>query len=158
MEHLALARIDDRLIHGQVMTAWAKVTQAKRIIIVDDKVASDDFMAEVIKMAAPNGMRVDVYSQEEAVKVLTGPKLTEETILLAKVPGTYKFLLDHGVDIKSINVGGMGMNANRKTFYKNIAVTDEERAILKEFVNRGIKVFIQVIPSGKVIDAKTVLK
>lgn len=158
MEHLALARIDDRLIHGQVMTAWAKVTLAKRIIIVDNKVAADDFMAEVIKMAAPSGMRVDVYSEDQAVKALTSSKLTEETILLAKVPNTYKALIDRGVDIKSVNVGGMGMNANRKTLYKNIAVTEEERAILKEFIEKGIEVFIQVIPSEKAVNAKTIIK
>lgn len=158
MEHLALARIDDRLIHGQVMTAWAKVAQAKRIIIVDDKVAADDFMVEVIQMAAPSGMRLDIYSEEKAVKILTTAKLTEETILLAKVPNTYQFLIDHGVEITKINVGGIGMNANRKTLYKNIAVTDEERAILRGFIEKGIEVIIQVIPSDKAVNAKSLLK
>ena len=52
MENILLARVDDRLIHGQVMTAWLKRYPAKQVIIVDDGVAKDDFMASVLQMAA----------------------------------------------------------------------------------------------------------
>ncbi|MBE6083621.1 MAG: PTS sugar transporter subunit IIB, partial [Tissierellaceae bacterium] len=56
MANIVLTRIDDRLIHGQVMTAWVKQTKATRIIIIDDVVAKDDFMKKVLTMAAPPGI------------------------------------------------------------------------------------------------------
>ena len=58
MENLLLVRIDDRLIHGQVMTAWMKTLPAKQIIVIDDKVAKDDFMLFVLQNAAPSGIKV----------------------------------------------------------------------------------------------------
>lgn len=53
MENLVLTRIDDRLIHGQVMTAWIKNKKATQVVIVDDLVAEDDYMIEVLEMAIP---------------------------------------------------------------------------------------------------------
>ena len=53
MGEIVLVRIDDRLIHGQVMTAWVKETGANQIIIVDDEVSKDLFMSEVMKASAP---------------------------------------------------------------------------------------------------------
>ena len=70
MENLMLARIDDRLIHGQVMTAWMKVKPAKQIIVIDDKVAKDSFMIDVIELAAPVGVKVSVLTCDAAVAEL----------------------------------------------------------------------------------------
>jgi len=53
MSNIALTRIDDRLIHGQVMTSWVKYTKANKIVIVDDGVANDPFMGDILKMAVP---------------------------------------------------------------------------------------------------------
>ncbi|WP_444643923.1 PTS sugar transporter subunit IIB [Caproiciproducens sp. R1] len=156
MENLILTRIDDRLIHGQVMTAWMKVMPAKKIIIVDDKVAADDFMKEVLEMAAPAGVKMNICSVEQAIGILN-QGLSVPTIMLAKTPLTLKALIDGGIELKAINIGGIGMKEGRKTLYKNIAVTEEERQILKDFIQRGIDVKIQIIPAEKVIDLKNIL-
>lgn len=70
MENLLLSRIDDRLIHGQVMTAWMKVRPAKQILVIDDKVAKDEFMIDVITLAAPKGIKVRVLSVDQATEEL----------------------------------------------------------------------------------------
>ena len=70
MENLLLVRIDDRLIHGQVMTAWMKTLPAKQIIVIDDKVAKDDFMLFVLQNAAPSGIKVIALTEEEALHKL----------------------------------------------------------------------------------------
>ena len=62
MENVLLARVDDRLIHGQVMTAWMKLLPAKEIIVIDNKVAKDEFMITVLEMAAPTGVKVKVFT------------------------------------------------------------------------------------------------
>ena len=70
MENVLLARVDDRLIHGQVMTAWMKLLPAKEIIVIDNKVAKDEFMITVLEMAAPTGVKVKVFTEEKAAEVL----------------------------------------------------------------------------------------
>ena len=156
MEHLLLARVDDRLIHGQVMTAWMKLLPAKEILIADDKVAKDPFMTQVLTMAAPGGVKVKVYSVEQAAQALK-EGLKAPSIMLAKTPLTYKKIMDLGAEIPEINIGGMGISGERKTLYKNIAADPEERDAIKEFINKGIQVKIQVIPADKVVDVSGLL-
>lgn len=156
MEHLLLARIDDRLIHGQVMTAWMKVLPAKVILIVDDKVAKDEFMNSVLEMAAPSGVKVKIQTIEDAIKTLK-EGLDLPTMMLCKTPHVYKALVDNGVPLTEINIGGMGMYPGRKTLYKNISATEEERQILKEFIAAGIDVKIQIIPAEKTFNVKDLL-
>lgn len=156
MENILLARVDDRLIHGQVMTAWLKRYPAKQVIIVDDGVAKDDFMASVLQMAAPTGVKVRVFSCEKAIQLM-GKGIKNPTILLAKSPITYKRMIDGGLDLTAINIGGMGINETRKTFYKNIAASDEEKEAMKNLLDRGIDVKIQVIPQDKVVEIGSLL-
>lgn len=156
MENIVLARIDDRLIHGQVMTAWMKTRPAKRILVIDDKVAADAFMIEVIELAAPTGVKVDVYSCDQAIEALKDGMDTP-TILLAKVPDTYKRLLDGGIALGEINLGGMGMAPGRKTLYKNIAASEVERSVMKGFLAQGIDIKIQIIPSENCIEISRLL-
>lgn len=156
MENLLLARVDDRLIHGQVMTAWMKLLPAKEIMIVDDKVAKDTFMIQVLTMAAPSGVKVKVFSVKDAAQILK-EGLKGPSIMLAKTPLTYQALVNCGVALDEVNIGGMGISGERKTLYKNIAADSAERDALGEFIEKGITVKIQVIPQDKAIDVATVL-
>ncbi len=71
MENVLLARVDDRLIHGQVMmTVRHEITSTKEIIVIDNKVAKDEFMITVLEMAAPTGVKVKVFTEEKAAEVL----------------------------------------------------------------------------------------
>ena len=120
MLNIVFTRIDDRLIHGQVATAWSKVTNANRIIVVDDVVSKDSFMDMVLKSAAPKGINVDVFSVEDAVPVINGDDTGENVFILAKTPDTILKLINLGVNLKALNLGGMGAKIGRKQFYKNI--------------------------------------
>ena len=151
MENVLLARVDDRLIHGQVMTAWMKLLPAKEIIVIDNKVAKDEFMITVLEMAAPTGVKVKVFTE------VLQAGLSKPTILLAKSPVSYKGIIDRGVELEAINLGGMGINNDRTTLYKNIAASPAEREAIKEFLDKGIDVKIQVIPADKVVEVKDIL-
>uniref|UniRef100_UPI00241D86F9 PTS sugar transporter subunit IIB n=2 Tax=Clostridiaceae TaxID=31979 RepID=UPI00241D86F9 len=133
-----------------------KVMPAKKIIIVDNKAAKDDFMINVLELAAPSGVKVEVLNEEKAIESLK-KGLSVPTIMLAKSPYAYKALVDRGININNINIGGMGMNNGRKTLFKNIAVTDEERDVLKDFISKGIEVKIQIIPAERVVDVKNII-
>ena len=68
MENLVLTRIDDRLIHGQVMTAWIKQKNAVQVVVADDEVAEDEFMINVLEMAVPDEIAIGIFNRDDAVE------------------------------------------------------------------------------------------
>ena len=108
MRNIVFTRIDDRLIHGQVMTAWVHETKANEIVIIDNEVAQDDFLKMIMTSSAPAGIKVLIMSEEQAIDYLTQEPDRNKLIVLAKNPKVIKNITDGGVKIEALNVGGMG--------------------------------------------------
>lgn len=84
---LSLIRVDDRLIHGQVMAVWLRARRAQTIVIADDDTAADEFLAEVLTYAAPPGVEVEVFSVDGAAARLTELQgSSQDAFLLMKSP------------------------------------------------------------------------
>jgi len=150
IEELGLVRIDDRLIHGQVIAVWCKHRRFTRIVIVDDGVAADPFMQEVLSLAAPPDLQVTAYSVEESIEVLnrdTPDRAT--TMVLLKSPLVAKRLYDGGLQYSALNVGGIGSAPGRKNIFKNIAASEEEIVILKYLMDRGVEITFLTVPGEK---------
>lgn len=79
---IVLARIDDRLIHGQVATVWSKATDCQRIIVCDDEVAKDKIRAVLLKQLAPAGVKSHVVDLAKAVRIYHNPKYENDRCLL----------------------------------------------------------------------------
>ena len=82
MKNIVLIRIDDRLIHGQVVTQWIKDTNGNRILIVDDKLVNDRMMMRILKAAAPPGVKVEVMTVADAEKELKQDAVPGENIVI----------------------------------------------------------------------------
>lgn len=156
MQTIVLARIDDRLIHGQVMTAWVQHTGANEIVIVDDAVAKDDFLKMVITGAVPPKMQATVLTVADAATYLNNGD-EKKIIILAKGPAVYQQLLEAGVAIPAINLGGMGSNQDRSQLYKNISCSEEERGIFRKLIEQ-VEVFIQVVPNTEKVSLGKIIK
>lgn len=158
VKNLVFIRIDDRLIHGQVMTAWIhQFPECAHIMVVDDQVSKDPFMTKMFQLLLPEGTTIETLSVDDAAPKLK-EGLPQQTILLVKFPLTIKRLVDAGVDIDFVNIGGMGMSAGRKKFYKNIAASPEEREIFKKLVAKGVKVEIRIVPANNAVSVEGLLK
>ena len=157
MQNLVLTRIDDRLIHGQVMTAWIKNKKADQVVIVDDGTANDEYMIEVLEMAIPEEIAIVIFTKEEGVQFFE-QGLDAPTILLVKGPEALNYLVDHGIPIEEVDVGGMGARNDRNVLYKNISTSAEENKAFLQLLNKNVNVFIQVMPQDKPIDIKEYLK
>ena len=147
---ISLLRIDDRLIHGQVVMTWIKYIQCTQIKVVDEKTANDEFMCELLNSIAPRGIDLEILNIQKAVSVYQEwESSNENVIIIVKYPMTlYKMSLA-GIVFKSINVGGIGINAERKKFFKNIALADDERAFLLSQVRNGVDVYYQMVASER---------
>ncbi|MCH3965113.1 MAG: PTS sugar transporter subunit IIB [Clostridium sp.] len=157
MVNIVLTRIDDRLIHGQVMTAWLHYTQGNKIVIVDDGVAGDTFLKSILQVAVPPGVKLDVFDIESGAKFLMGEDNGDRIILLVKTPDTVYRLIQNGVHLKELIIGGMGANVKRKKLYKNISASDEEKDILKQVIQKGVDVRIQIIPEDNAVKVEKFL-
>lgn len=157
MQNLVLTRIDDRLIHGQVMTAWIKNKGATQVVIVDDGTANDEYMVEVLEMAIPEEIAIGIFTKEEGVQFFS-QELDEPTILLVKGPEALNYLVDNGIEINEVDVGGMGTRPNRSVLYKNISTSKEENEAFQSLLEKNVNVFIQVMPQDKQISVAEYLK
>ncbi|TLF38902.1 PTS sugar transporter subunit IIB [Lacticaseibacillus zeae] len=157
MKNIVWARIDDRLIHGQVMTSWVQYTKGNEIEIVDDEVAGDDFLKMVTTSTAPENVEVRVDTQADAVEYLKAENDGKKLIVLAKTPGVFLNLINQGVPILHINLGGMGAKAGRTTLYRNISASDEERETFKKLLSKNVQVGIQIIAQDKEVDLSKIL-
>lgn len=145
-------RIDDRLIHGQVMTGWSKVYNATRVFVVDDKTAGDAFLCQVMRMSVPKDYDVQILTLADAVSAIKNDPPELRTIVLTKTPDVMLALLEAGVEMKALNLGGMGYAAGRKMVLRNIQVSPEELKTLQAIAARGVRVFCQIVPDGKCIE------
>lgn len=158
MKNLEFVRIDDRLIHGQVVAAWLRsYSNVRHILVVDDETSKDPFMHEMFKLLVPAGITIQIINVEDATTILKG-ELDKPTMVIVKNPLTIKRLMDNGIQFEKINIGGMGMTKGRKKLFQNVSSTPEENEIIREMMDQGVTVEIQIIPAAKVVNLKTVLK
>ena len=155
MKNIVLARVDDRLIHGEVVSVWTPSLQVNRIIIVDDEVAADEFNKRVIKALAPNGVKCNVYTTERGADILQrdAKDSAERVMVLTKTPITYDKMSDMGLRLIDVNLGGMGLRGERKPFIKNVACSPDEVAAIKNLMKIGTHVYYQLVPEQQVIEA-----
>lgn len=158
MKEIVLTRIDDRLIHGQVMTSWLNYTGANKIMVIDDQTAADPFMKTVLKNAVPGNVGLGLFTAERAAaRLKKGFKPDDKVIILVKYPGTIWSLIEDGVPFEHLNIGGMGSAPGREKFYKNISATEEEKEVLKKIIQSGCKTEIQIIAEDAKVDVAKLL-
>lgn len=147
MADIVLCRVDSRLIHGQVMTKWVNQSQANKIIVVSDELAADEFMLEIYLLAAPAGIKVECYSQADAISHWKADQFgTGKVLLLLPNLAFMKHVYDQGITVPEIQVGGLGGAPNRKVVFQNITLDDADIEILDYFSEKGVNVIFQTIP------------
>lgn len=159
MKNIVLCRIDDRLIHGQVVTSWVKQTGGNRIIIVDDALTKDLFMQKILKAAAPRDVSVDVLSVGDGTAVLKEePGMGEKVIILVKMPQIPEQLIEGGVELPRIVLGGMGAKEGRKKFNRNVSASQEEMDSMKRMIAGGTQIVYQLVPTESPTDVRKMLE
>ena len=121
MSEISLIRIDDRLIHGQVMTRWIKHVETTTILIIDDDLVNDDFMVSVLEMSVPKGISLKVVDVSSAITTLSTDADNEKYLILTKGPNPLLKLVQNNIPLKNIILGGMGVSNIRKNFYINLS-------------------------------------
>ena len=147
VDDFGLIRIDDRLIHGQVIAGWVTHLRFTRVIILDDEVAADSFLRQVLRLAAPPELRVEVYPIAEGIRLLGQDAASRKsTMILLKTPLAARRLFDEGLPYAALNIGGIGHKPGRKNVFKNISASSEEIAIFRYLVGKGVRITLLTVP------------
>ncbi len=154
---ICFCRIDDRLIHGQVVTTWVNVKKIEQIIVVNDKVANDKIQKNILNMAAPQGIKVHTFGVEKFADVYKTTPIKKRTMLLFTNSIDVAKLVELGVDIGELNIGGMRFQEGRKQLTKALSVTPDEEAAFRKLMDKGTKITIQMVPNDEAKDIKEVL-
>ncbi|MFI8415688.1 PTS mannose transporter subunit IIAB [Serratia sp. NPDC078593] len=145
---IGLARIDDRLIHGQVATRWTKETNVSRIIVISDEVAADHVRKTLLTQVAPPGVSAHVVDVAKAIRVWNNPKYAHDRVMLLFTNPTDVWrLVEAGVDIKSVNIGGMAFRQGKTQVNNAVSVDAQDIEAFKKLNDRGIELEVRKVSS-----------
>lgn len=154
---LSLVRLDDRLIHGQVIAVWLRAIPADRIVIVDDRTARDEFLREVLTLAAPPNVPVEVHDVVSGISRLADlAAATDRVIVLLRQPGAALELRRAGVPFDVLDVGGLGAGPGRRALYRTISASTDELAAFRELETLGTRVELQIVPDDRPIPFRSI--
>lgn len=142
---IVFTRVEERLLHGQVITAWAKSINFDTFVVVYDESASNDILKSLLEMACPKGKKLYVFDEKTAVDKINAIK--GKIFLIVKSPTTILSLLNNGLIIDSVNIGSIHYKPDKKEIYKTVYLSEEEVNALKEITDRGITCEIQKLPT-----------
>ncbi|WP_066890214.1 PTS system mannose/fructose/N-acetylgalactosamine-transporter subunit IIB [Clostridium nigeriense] len=156
--NITVFRIDDRLIHGQIITAWLAYADAKQIVVADDKAAKDSFQQTLLKMATPDNVQLKIMTLSEAKEAIKNDEDNTKTLFLAKGPKEALEILDSSDEISNINVGNLNMKKGKTKVLGNLWVNNEEVDAFVALKSRGINLEVRAVPTERSQDVIELLK
>ncbi|AAK76812.1 MULTISPECIES: mannose/fructose/sorbose PTS transporter subunit IIA [Clostridium] len=144
-----LARIDSRLLHGQVATAWTKAMQPTRIIVVSDAVAKDELRKKLIQQAAPPGVKAHVVPINHMIKLAKDDQHFggQRAMLLFENPEDVLRVVEGGVPLKTINVGSMAHSTGKVQPNKVLAFNQEDIDTFNKLKQSGLTFDVRKVPN-----------
>ncbi|WP_129044647.1 mannose/fructose/sorbose PTS transporter subunit IIA [Companilactobacillus metriopterae] len=155
-----LARIDSRLLHGQVATAWTKTTQPTRIIVVSDDVAKDELRTKLIQQAAPSGVKAHVVPVDQMIKLAKDDQHFggQRALLLFETPQDALRAIEGGVPLKTLNVGSMAHSTGKVQPNKVLAFDQNDIDTFRKLEADGVEFDVRKVPSDTKDNMDNILK
>lgn len=154
-----LARVDSRLLHGQVATAWTKATNPSRIIVVSDAVAKDELRRKLIEEAAPPGVKANVIPISKMIEISKDPRFGDtKALLLFENPQDVLRVVEAGVKIKEVNVGSLAHSTGKVVVSKVLSMGHEEVAAFEKLKDLGVTFDVRKVPNDSKDNLDELLK
>lgn len=152
-------RIDSRLIHGQVAGTWVPFIAPQTFIAASDNAAHDKLRKSLLLQVAPAGVKTNVLDIAKAGRVYNNPKYTGmKTMFVVESPVDVVRLLDEGVKINEVNVGGVTFKTGMVQLSDAVYASEEHLEAYRELLKRGVKLTVQQLPNHSPVDLAKILK
>lgn len=147
---VALARIDDRMIHGQVTVGWGRQLRPDLILLANNAIAADPWQLRVYASSVPPEIDVEILSVAEAVTRLAAAEETgERVLLLTATPGEMAELVRLGAPIGTVNLGGLHFQAGKQEMLPFVYVDRQDVIALDRLLRHGVSLSAQQVPGGR---------
>lgn len=155
--NIVLTRIDNRLIHGQVATAWTQYSGANLLLVANDDVAGNTTRQNLMNIAAPKGVQTRFFSIQKTIDVIFKASQKQLIALIVETPQDVLKLVKGGVPIKKLNVGNMHMSEGKKQITKAVCVDEDDLNTFRELKTLGVEIEIQRVPTEAIEDISNFL-
>jgi PTS system mannose-specific IIB component len=146
--NIKLARLDTRLLHGQVATAWTPGSKANRIIVVSDAVAKDELRKSLIQQAAPNGVKANIVPISKMIEVAKDDRFGGvDAFLLFETVEDVLRAVEGGVPLKSLNVGSMAHSEGKTMVNKVLSMDKTDVAAFEKLRDLGVEFDVRKVPN-----------
>lgn len=146
--NIKLARLDTRLLHGQVATAWTPDSKANRIIVVSDAVAKDELRKSLIQQAAPNGVQANIVPVSKMIEVAKDDRFGGvDAFLLFETVEDVLRSVEGGVPLKSLNVGSMAHSEGKTMVNKVLSMDKTDVAAFEKLRDLGVEFDVRKVPN-----------
>ncbi|MBW2452340.1 MAG: PTS sugar transporter subunit IIB [Deltaproteobacteria bacterium] len=147
---IVLARIDSRLVHGQVLEAWVPHVKADCIVVANDEVAGVSFQRAVMEAAVPSSIKLVIGTLEEAVRILSSAELLKKRVLLLFSNSEDALELRQlGVIYDKLNLGNMHSSSGKDRYSCTIALDTEDINNLQKIEGQGVSIVCQCVPADR---------
>lgn len=157
---IAILRVDDRLLHGQVAVAWTNYFKVDVILVANDALMTDTTMQMAFKLATPPEVTLSMKSLAGAVMVINNPKHRQRRIMvITKNMHDAQYICENtGEEIKSILIGGLRSGKSKKQINMNSYMDENDISILKNMEKNGKEIIMQADPTSKKISSQEIIK
>jgi len=146
-------RMDNRLIHGQILVSWNSAFKIEHIIVTNDVVAGDPLQVTLLKAVAPLNAKVSVLSIKDCVAYCNTPEAPSENIfIIAKYPEDGLALVEAGLNMPTLNLGNQAFVRNSKKISNTVFLTESGVKALKKLHEKGIRITCRMMPSDSDTD------
>jgi PTS system mannose-specific IIB component len=150
---VVLARIDDRLIHGQVTVGWTQQLRPQRILLASNQIAADAWQSRVYKSSVPPEVEVSILSIAESASFLKSSAGQDESVLLLTAsPSEMAELVRLGTPVAEVNVGGLHFSSGKFEMLPFVYVDRIDVLGLRRLLDRGVHLWAQQVPGGRSFD------
>jgi fructoselysine/glucoselysine PTS system EIIB component len=145
---IRLTRIDDRLVHGQVAFTWVPALGVDCLLVVNDKIAKDEFQKMTLNLAKPAGTKLLIKTIGDAIAFLNDEKNGKLKILVLINSIKDAAALAAGVaEIASVNFGGIRSKEGSRLISKAVAITDDDLPVIQEMLEKSVELEIRQVPT-----------
>jgi mannose/fructose/N-acetylgalactosamine-specific phosphotransferase system component IIB len=156
---VSLLRVDDRLIHGQVIEGWVPFLKVDLVIVVSDAAAQDEVQTALMKMALPPSIGLLVLPVADAPAALNAPQLaSRKALVLVPGPSEALSLVERGVAIDRINVGGLHYTVGKVQLGRALFLDEKDRLALRALAGKGVRLEGRALPGDAEEDLTAALE
>lgn len=156
--NILVARIDNRLVHGQVGMTWVNTIGANLLIVANDAVAKDEVQQNLMEMVIPDTVGIRFFTLDKTIRIISKAAPFQKILLVMKTPQDAFTLIKSGVPIKKLNIGNLHFAEGKKQLSATVSVSEEDVEIFNRLHSMGIRLEVQGIPNERATDLMTLLK